>query len=63
MSQYELIIKMLNDRFDRLENKLDSTDKKVEKIRQQSIRRIGFSAGVVAVFSVVGFVLQLFIAR
>lgn len=56
MGQYDLIIKMLNERFDRLEFKVDD-------LQKYKWRGVGFSAGIVAVFSLIGLLAQVFIGR
>jgi ABC-type uncharacterized transport system fused permease/ATPase subunit len=50
-SQYELILKMMNQRFDRLEEKVDC-------LQSYKWRMTGFSAAIVFVFSVVSFLIQ-----
>lgn len=50
-SQYELILKMMNQRFDRLEEKVDG-------LQCYKWRMTGFSAAIVFVFSIIGFLVQ-----
>ena len=61
--QYDLIIRMMDKRFDKLEvkvdEKFDCMSKDVRRLENFKWRVIGFSAGVVAVFSAVGFLINL----
>jgi len=61
--QYDLIIKTLNGRFDAFENKIDKrfdrVEERVENCDKFRWRLVGFSAGVVATFSFLGFIVSL----
>lgn len=52
MNQYEILIKMLCDRFDRLESKVDD-------LNNYKSKTIGFSVAIVGLFSILGFFAQL----